>query len=146
MSQWILQFVNVEWIEGAKVGTNGGLFWAWQWTFSGSMLFMIMSMGWDYTSELLPPAGLFFIPQIYEYGDPRLSDAERETDELREKPVSVSLCPSQIAHGLPRARTRASALRGRQLTAWATAPNSGYIKARTVLSRWATDIVSVAWS
>jgi hypothetical protein len=35
-----------------------------------------------------------------------------ETEELGEKPVPVPLCPPQIPHGLTRARTRASAVRG----------------------------------
>jgi hypothetical protein len=36
-----------------------------------------------------------------------------ETEELGEKPVPVSLRPPQLPHGLTRARTRASAVRGR---------------------------------
>jgi hypothetical protein len=40
-----------------------------------------------------------------------------ETEELGEKPVPVSLCPPQIPHGLTRARTRDSTVRGRRLTA-----------------------------
>jgi hypothetical protein len=39
----------------------------------------------------------------------------------RRKPVPVPLCPRQIPHGLTRDRTRASAVRGRRLTAWAMA-------------------------
>jgi hypothetical protein len=38
-----------------------------------------------------------------------------ETEELGEKPVPVRLCPPQIPHGLTRARTRASVVRGRRL-------------------------------
>jgi hypothetical protein len=38
-----------------------------------------------------------------------------------EKPVPAPLCPPQIPHGTTRDRTRASAVRGRRLTAWATA-------------------------
>jgi hypothetical protein len=38
-----------------------------------------------------------------------------------EKPVPVPLCPPQIPHGLTWDRTRASAVRGRRLTAWAMA-------------------------
>jgi hypothetical protein len=41
-----------------------------------------------------------------------------KTEELGEKPVPVPLCPSQISHGLTRARIRASAVRGRRLTTW----------------------------
>jgi hypothetical protein len=44
---------------------------------------------------------------------------QRKTEELEEKLVSVLLCPPQILHGLNWARTRASALRSRQLTACA---------------------------
>jgi hypothetical protein len=49
-----------------------------------------------------------------------------KTEVLGEKPVPVPLCPPQIPHGLTRDRTRASAVGGRRLTAWATArPNWG---------------------
>jgi hypothetical protein len=41
-----------------------------------------------------------------------------EIEELGQKPVPVPLC-SQIPHGLTRARTLASAMIGRRLTAWA---------------------------
>jgi hypothetical protein len=43
------------------------------------------------------------------------------TEELGEKPFPVPLCPPQIPHGLTWARTRASAVTGRRLTAWAMA-------------------------
>jgi hypothetical protein len=42
-----------------------------------------------------------------------------ENRQLGEKPVPVPLCPPQISHGLIRDRTRASAVRDRQLTAMA---------------------------
>jgi hypothetical protein len=42
-----------------------------------------------------------------------------KTEELGEKPVPVPLCPPQIPHGLTRAWTWASAVRGRRLTTWA---------------------------
>jgi hypothetical protein len=44
-----------------------------------------------------------------------------ETQVLGEKPVPVPLCPPQIPHGTTRDWTRASAVRGRWLTAWAMA-------------------------
>jgi hypothetical protein len=44
-----------------------------------------------------------------------------KTEELGEKPVAVPLCPQQIPHGLTRARTRDSTVRGRRLTTWAMA-------------------------
>jgi hypothetical protein len=40
-----------------------------------------------------------------------------KTEVLGEKPVPVPLCPPQIPHGLTRDRARASAVRGRRLTA-----------------------------
>jgi hypothetical protein len=46
-----------------------------------------------------------------------------KTEELGEKPVPVPLCPPQIPHGLTRARTRDSAVRGRRLTTWVMARN-----------------------
>jgi hypothetical protein len=44
-----------------------------------------------------------------------------KTEELREEPVPVPLCPPQILHRRVRVRTQASALTGRRLTAWAMA-------------------------
>jgi hypothetical protein len=44
-----------------------------------------------------------------------------KTEVLEETPVPVPLCPPQIPHGLTRDRTRASAVEGRRLTAWAMA-------------------------
>jgi hypothetical protein len=46
---------------------------------------------------------------------------QAKTDELREKPVPVPLCPPQIPHRLTRDRTRASAVGCWRLTAWAMA-------------------------
>jgi hypothetical protein len=38
---------------------------------SVTFLLLFMSIGWDYVSELRPPAGLLFVPQvIYEYEIP----------------------------------------------------------------------------
>jgi hypothetical protein len=44
-----------------------------------------------------------------------------KTEVLGEKPVPVPLCPLQIPHGLTRNWSRASVVRGRQLTTWAMA-------------------------
>jgi hypothetical protein len=41
-----------------------------------------------------------------------------KTEELGGKPVPVPLCPPQNPHGLNRARTRVSAVRGQRLAAW----------------------------
>jgi hypothetical protein len=53
---------------------------------------LFMSMERDYVSELRPPTGLLFSPQvIYEYGQPRWNDADREKpEELGEKTVLAS--------------------------------------------------------
>jgi hypothetical protein len=49
-------------------------------------------MGWDDVSELRPPAGLLFIPNIiYEYGEPLWNDIDRKI--LR---TSRKTCPSAI--------------------------------------------------
>jgi hypothetical protein len=72
---------------------------------------------WDYVTELRPPTGLLFIPQmIYEYGDPVVWYWQEKTEELWGKPVPVILWPPQIPHGLTWARTRLSTVRGRRLT------------------------------
>jgi hypothetical protein len=44
-----------------------------------------------------------------------------KTEVLGEKPAPVPLCPPQIPYGLTRDRTRACAVGGRPLTAWAMA-------------------------
>jgi hypothetical protein len=44
-----------------------------------------------------------------------------KTEVRGEKPVPVPFCPPQIPHRLNRDRTRASAVGGRRLTAWAMA-------------------------
>jgi hypothetical protein len=59
---------------------------------------------------------------IYEYGERRWNDIDREkSEELGEKPVSVPLCPPEMTQGMSRAQTRDSAVRGQRLTAWAMA-------------------------
>jgi hypothetical protein len=70
-----------------------------------------------YVSELRPPTGLVFIPLvIYEYGEPRRNDIDRgETGKIAEKPIPVTFSSPQIAHGLKRARTRASKVRSQRL-------------------------------
>jgi hypothetical protein len=84
--------------------------------------YLFMSMGWGYVSELRPLTGLLFIPRWYT--SKRSHDGmilTGETEELGVKTVQVQLCPPQIPHGLTRAWTRASAVTGRRLTAWAMA-------------------------
>jgi len=49
------------------------------------------------------------------------NDIDRGKPKYSEKTCPVPLCPPQIPHGLTRARTRASAVRGQRLTAWAMA-------------------------
>jgi hypothetical protein len=48
---------------------------------------------------------------------PATNRLSHKAEVLWEKSVPVPLCPPQIPHGLTRYRTRASALRGRRLTA-----------------------------
>jgi hypothetical protein len=85
-----------------------------------------ISMGWDYVSELLLPlTDILFIPQmIWVWRVTVEWYWQGKTEELGEKPVPVPFCPPQIPHGLTRARTRVSEVRGWRLTAWAMArPN-----------------------
>jgi hypothetical protein len=84
-----------------------------------------MSKGWDHSSEIRPPTGLYFIPRWYRIHEwvrrAYVECWQGKKKELREEPVRVSLCPPQIPHGMTGARTRASGVRGRRLTAWAMA-------------------------
>jgi hypothetical protein len=61
-----------------------------------------------------------------------------KTEVLGEKPVPMPLCPPRIPHGLTRDGTRASAMGGRRLTAWAMAWPScwGYIA--SMAAEWNT--------
>jgi hypothetical protein len=60
--------------------------------------------GRDYVSELWPPTGLFFTPEmIYEFGEPRWNVTDGKTEELREKAVPVPHYPPIIPHGLTQA-------------------------------------------
>jgi hypothetical protein len=63
--------------------------------------------------------GFFFVFPCN--GAPVERNWRRKTEVLAEKTVPVPLCPPQIPHRLTRNRTRASAVRGRRLTAWAMA-------------------------
>jgi hypothetical protein len=54
-----------------------------------------------------------------------------KTEVLGEKPVPVPLCPPQIPHRLTRDRTRAFAVGGRRLTAWAMARPCCTLSVRT---------------
>jgi hypothetical protein len=57
-------------------------------------LFLFMSMGWEYVSELRPPMGLLFIPpppMIYEYAGLRWNDIDRENWRTRRE-----ICSSVI--------------------------------------------------
>jgi hypothetical protein len=56
----------------------------------------------------------------------RWNDIDRENRRTGETPVPVPFCPPQIPHGLIRARTRDSVVRGRRLTAWGMARPSGW--------------------
>jgi hypothetical protein len=60
----------------------------------------------------------YFAPQIYRHREPRLNDTDKGKPKKSVK--TLSWChhvPSRIQHGLTRERTRASVVRGRQLTA-----------------------------
>jgi hypothetical protein len=60
-------------------------------------------------SKLRPSVRWYMSVELYWQG---------KFDVLTEKPVPVPLCSPQILYGLTEARTRASVVRGRRLTAW----------------------------
>jgi hypothetical protein len=75
-----------------------------------------------------------------------------KTEVLGGKPVPVPLCPPQIPHGLTWDRTRASAVTGRQLTAWAMARQqrlqilwTASVTVQPVRPTWNPDSVLVYW-
>jgi hypothetical protein len=79
------------------------------------VLFMLfMSMGWDYVSELRPPVGLLFIPQmICERGEPRWNDIDRGQPKNSE--INLSQCHfvhHKTTHGPTWARTGATEAKG----------------------------------
>jgi hypothetical protein len=48
-----------------------------------------MPMGWDYVSELRPPTGLLFIPQmIYDSGEPRWNSSDKKIPKNSEEILS----------------------------------------------------------
>jgi hypothetical protein len=78
-----------------------------------------MSMGWEDVFELQPPTGLLFIHHtIYEYGEPRWNNIVGGEPNNSER--NLSQCHF-VRHKFHTARTRASAVRGRRLTAWSMA-------------------------
>jgi hypothetical protein len=79
---------------------------------------LFMSMGQGYVSELRP-ADLLLIPQmIYEYREPHWSNIDMGNRIPRRKPCfRATLSTTNLSHGLTRARTWASAVRGWRLTA-----------------------------
>jgi hypothetical protein len=49
-----------------------------------------MSMGWDYVSELQPPTGLLFKPQvIHKHGEPWWNNTDRGKMKNSEKNLSL---------------------------------------------------------
>jgi hypothetical protein len=55
---------------------------------------MIMSMGWNYVSELRPPTGLLFILQmIYEHGEPWWND-DADRGKIQTRPPELSGNPT----------------------------------------------------
>jgi hypothetical protein len=64
----------------------------------------------------------FYFFSFFRVMEHRWTETDRGKPKyLGKEPVSVPLCPPQIKHGLTWDRTRASAVRGRWLTAWAMA-------------------------
>jgi hypothetical protein len=89
---------------------NHRLFFSWRWSGSSTQAWMP-----TYVSKLRIPQMIWVWRTTVEWY------WQGKTVELGEKPVPVSLCPPHIPHGLNRARTRASVVRGRRITTWAMA-------------------------
>jgi hypothetical protein len=59
-------------------------------------LAMMMVMGWDCVSELLPPTGLLFIRQvIYEHGELRCNDIEKGKLLIRPPDRCLAVLPTK---------------------------------------------------
>jgi hypothetical protein len=84
-------------------------------------VFMFMSVGWDDVSELWPQTGLLFSPRWYEYGETWWNNFRRKNLSTWRQTCPSATSSTTIPHGLIRAWTRVSEVRGRRLTAWATA-------------------------
>jgi hypothetical protein len=85
---------------------------------------LFMSMERDCVSELQPPTGLLFIPQmIYEYGVSRLSDIDKGNRKTRRKTFLSSLSTTNRTPTDP----DASEVRDRRLIAFLMArPKTGF--------------------
>lgn len=92
------------------------------------VLIVIVAVGWDYAmslwnwdinSPIVHPTDDTWVIMEQRWNDGK----NRRT--LKELPVSVPLCPSQILHGLTWMWTQASTGRSWQLTSWAMEP-AGY--------------------
>jgi hypothetical protein len=118
-------------LESVMKGSCGGFLWTRQCFFE---FHKRRGMFHKMNDRLFPPEGGVgwvrprrgYLLTLAYYSSPDMSlernggmiDWQGKIEELGEKPVPVPLCPPQIPHGLPRARTPASAVRGRRLTTW----------------------------
>jgi hypothetical protein len=61
------------------------------------MMIIIISMWWDYVSDLRQPTGLLFIPQvIYEHGEPWWNDIDRKKLLIRPSELSGNSASSHL--------------------------------------------------
>jgi hypothetical protein len=113
--------------------------------FTNDLLFL--KVGWVRPKRgYLPCASILRIPQIIWVWRATVEWYwQGKTEELGEKPVPVPLCPPQIPNGLNRARTRASAVRGRRLTTWATARPLRMITFWREFVKWVPRAHSYEW-
>jgi hypothetical protein len=71
------------------------------------MMIMIMSMGWDYVSELRPPTGLLFIPQvIYACGEPWWNNVNRRKLLIRLQELSGNFTSSHLVASMRNGRRK----------------------------------------
>jgi hypothetical protein len=111
--------ITIPHMPGMSVYQEFSCFLSWRWFGSSTQAWMP-----TYVSILRIPQMIWVWRATVEWY------WQGKTEKLGEKPVPVPLCPPQIPHGLTRARTRASVVRGRRLTTWATARPNSLVSAR----------------
>jgi hypothetical protein len=109
--------INFEVVEKVKIPPQRG---NQPRTYSSFHSVHVMSMRWDYVSELLPPSEISFIPQVIygmkSHGEMILTREKRKT--RRRICFTATLSTTDPTWTDYRLRSRAYAVRGRWLTAW----------------------------
>jgi hypothetical protein len=100
---------------------------------------------WGFLCNPVMNTMIIFCPFISN-GAPVERNWQGKTEVIGEKPVPAPLCPPQIPYGPTRHRTRASAVGGRRLTAWAMARSSRCVSSVTVTINTAWHTTACVYS